>query len=488
MSSRRCTTRAASRIRCFTISTRARYQPSVFVGSVDRIPTVQRRLGGARRPRSQRRAVRQRCRSDLLMARILLASAWAAVAVALLSVAVPWLTLTSALFTENLSYPLFWWMVLATCAAVWRPSPARDLIALASIALLACTRAQFAAVYVGYLLAVLAVCTWRADGAAGVRRRLADAARRAARGYPLTLIALLGIVALVFYEKASGHWQAHVEQFLGGYSNVIIRNGLPPNMGEGLLVELVALALGVGLLPAIVSLVWFAKRMSRPQMDRRWIYLAASGLVIVVFLVLTVYSQGGYLGANTEERYFFYVIPAFWLGTFAGAQGERRRARQRAHLHGGTGRAVRGDPVPFAADRGDRLSRPGRVDCAARARAAPWPTRPQGPVDPGCACVADAARGSGHGGALVSLRPREAVVDGWRGGGGAARRDGLRVRGDRRKGSGHRRSHRRQRRGPGLGRQSCSFSRSHVARQPVERRARPRAPWPPPAWPPTRRT
>jgi|GEM_PF-4287160 len=261
-----------------------------------------------------------------LMARIVLASAWSAVAVALLSVAVPWLALTSALFTENLSYPLFWWMVLATCAAVWRASPARDLLALASIALLVCTRAQFAAVYVGYLLAVLAVCTWRSDGASGVPRRLASAAARALRSYPLTLIVFAGIVAFVIYEKASGQWQAHVEQFLGTYSNVIIRNGLPANMGEGLLVELITLALGVGLLPAIVSLTWFVRRMSRPQPDRRWIHLAASGLVIVVFLVLTVYSQGGYLGGMTEERYFFYVIPVFWLGAFAALEERSVRA------------------------------------------------------------------------------------------------------------------------------------------------------------------
>ena len=46
-----------------------------------------------------------------LFARNMLDSIWSAVAVALLSIAVPWLTLTSALFTENLSYPLFWWMM-----------------------------------------------------------------------------------------------------------------------------------------------------------------------------------------------------------------------------------------------------------------------------------------------------------------------------------------------------------------------------------------
>jgi hypothetical protein len=263
-----------------------------------------------------------------LMARVVVESAWSAVAVALLSVAVPWLTLTSTLFTENLSYPLFWWMILATCRAVWRPSPSRDLLALLSIALLVCTRAQFAAVFVGYLVALLAASVWRADGDQGAPRRLARAAVKAVRGYPLALALLAGAIAFLLYEQSSPQWQFHVEQLLGSYSNVVIRNGLPSNMAEGLLVELVALALGVGLLPAFVSIVWFAKRIVHPQLDRRWVYMAASGVVIVVFLVLTVYSQGGYLGPMTEERYFFYVIPVFWLGTFAALEDCNVRASE----------------------------------------------------------------------------------------------------------------------------------------------------------------
>ena len=92
-----------------------------------------------------------------LMGRVILRSAWFAVAFALLSVVVPWLTLTSALFTENLSYPLFWWTVLAVCAAVWRPSIRSDLLALLAIGLLVCTRVQFAAVFLGYIPAIVLV-------------------------------------------------------------------------------------------------------------------------------------------------------------------------------------------------------------------------------------------------------------------------------------------------------------------------------------------
>ncbi len=261
-----------------------------------------------------------------LMGRVILRSAWFAVAFALLSVVVPWLTLTSALFTENLSYPLFWWTVLAVCAAVWRPSIRSDLLALLAIGLLVCTRVQFAAVFLGYIPAIVLVEYLRVEGSRSFWRRLGSGIGASARGHIASFLLLVAGVVVLLYEHSQPTWSAKVTQALGTYSNVIIRNGLPSNMFEGLLVELIALALGVGLLPAIVSIAWWCRSITRPTLDRRWVFLAASSIVLVVFLVLTVYSQGGYLGPITEERYFFYVIPVFWLGTFAALEDGQVRA------------------------------------------------------------------------------------------------------------------------------------------------------------------
>jgi hypothetical protein len=251
-----------------------------------------------------------------LMARTVLGARWPAVAAALLSVAAPWLTLTSALFTENLAYPLFWWLLLAVCAAVWQPSPRRDLLVLVVMGLLVGTRVQFAAVFPGYLLCLLAACVSRTGPQDG-RRRLRGVLAVVGRGFPFTSLVLVIAIAALLYARTSGEWHAHVVRLFGSYTNVILRNGPPPNIPEGLLVEVIALSLGVGLLPALVSVPWYLRRLTRPALERPWVYLAASGAVMLVFLILTVYSQGGYLGRLTEERYFFYVIPAFWIGTFA---------------------------------------------------------------------------------------------------------------------------------------------------------------------------
>jgi len=263
-----------------------------------------------------------------LLARALLASRWAAAMVALLSVAVPWLTLTSALFTENLSYPIFWWVMLAICAAIWAPAPRRDLLVLASMGLLVGTRVQFVAIMPGYLLCMLTISFWRAPSAQGGTRRLRAALAEVIRRFPFTLAIMLVLVIGVAYARTDGHWHAHVVRLLGSYTDVVTRDGLPNDMTEGLLVELIALGLGVGLIPVIVSVPWYMKRLAHPQMDRHWVYLAVIGAVLLVFLVLTVYSQGGYLGNFTEERYFFYVIPVFWIGAFSALAEGRLRARE----------------------------------------------------------------------------------------------------------------------------------------------------------------
>jgi hypothetical protein len=250
-----------------------------------------------------------------LMGRVLLRSPWAAVGAGVLSVAVPWLTISSALFEENLAYPLFWWTVLACCHAIWRRRARDDLFALVAIGLLITTRVEFTSMVVGYVVAVAAVCLWRAGGAPTALARVWATVRAIVRQYPFALAVCLVGVPLLLYLRFETN---RLEQFLGTYSNVVYRHGaLPPNMVEALLVELTALGLGVGLLPAIVAIPWYLRRMSAPSLDRRGVYLLCAGVMLAIFAVLTAFAQGGYLGVGTEERYFFYVIPVFWLGAFA---------------------------------------------------------------------------------------------------------------------------------------------------------------------------
>ncbi len=255
-----------------------------------------------------------------LLAGTILRSRSAAVGAGALSVAVPWLTLTSALFTENLSYPLFWWMMLAASRSISRPSRSRDLVTLASIGLLIVCRVQFAAVFIGYLIALLTTFLWRTPARSGTVHRLADAGRQLIRRCTFTAAIVIACIVVLAYERATGQWTQHIQTLLGSYSNVVVNKAVPPNMTLALGVEVIALALGVGLISALVSILWYVKSIASPLTQQRQMTLVGLGIILAVFLVLTVFSQLGYLGDGTEERYFFYVIPVFWIGAFAAVE------------------------------------------------------------------------------------------------------------------------------------------------------------------------
>jgi hypothetical protein len=261
-----------------------------------------------------------------LLSTSMLRSRLAAVAVAALSVVVPWLAITSALFTENLSYPLFWWMMLAVARAIASPSRSRDATALIAIGLLIVTRVQFVAVFVGYVLALSFACMWRTSATSTLRHRIATAARELVRRGTFTVTTVIVVLAVLAYERATGQWTRHVETLLGSYSNVVVHKAVPPNMVEGIGVELIALALGVGLLPAIVSIAWYFKSIGSPAREGRRVMLIGLGILLAAFMMLTVFAQLGYLGAMTEERYFFYVTPVFWFGAFAALEDRNVRA------------------------------------------------------------------------------------------------------------------------------------------------------------------
>ena len=91
----------------------------------------------------------------LLARRVL--SPWPSVAVAALSVAVPSAMYVSVVMTESLAYFTVSWSLLATVLALERPTPLRQLAALAAIGTSVAARPQFAALYFAYILGLAVV-------------------------------------------------------------------------------------------------------------------------------------------------------------------------------------------------------------------------------------------------------------------------------------------------------------------------------------------
>ncbi|MDP9345673.1 MAG: hypothetical protein M3P44_08105 [Actinomycetota bacterium] len=279
-----------------------------------------------------------------LLARQVLTSRWLAVAAALLCVAFPWLTLTTAMFSENLAYPLFMWSVVAMAWVFERPTAWRDLLVVALVGAAACTRTQLVSLFGAYAV----VITWRlwldrpslGAGAAG------PWARRVARQFPLTL-ALTGLgVAGVVWELHSGALQSHLRGLLGGYAVTTSDRGtLPSDLGISMLVEVLALAIGTGVVPALLAAGWYPRALLRAPTPRAHAFAVSSAAAVVVLYAGTLYSQGVYLATATEERYYFYAAPFLWLAALAAL--ESRSVRTRSLLEAGGVLAVVAALVPL---------------------------------------------------------------------------------------------------------------------------------------------
>ena len=232
-----------------------------------------------------------------LLARMVLVSRGLATAAALLGVATPWLVLTTVLFTENLAFPLFLWTVWAVARALQAPSPRADLLALLLVAACVATRTQLLALGVGYV----ALVGWRAW----------SLRRETLRRYPFTcaLVALLALACLVLF--VAGELAERVRGALGPYGAG--ERSAPADVGLAALFEVMALGLGVGVIPMAVALVWVPRNAARVPV--------LAGLVLTGALwAAALYAQGGFLGLASEERYFFYAVPLVWIAALAAAE------------------------------------------------------------------------------------------------------------------------------------------------------------------------
>ena len=170
--------------------------------------------------------------------------------VAVATVTVPWITLSSFLLTEVAAYPAFVWALLGIQASVARPSVRNDLLAVAAIALAVLARTQF------YALAAVLPAVLVADALVG--RRL-----RAALREHVALVATYAIgavCALVLF--VTGH------ALLGTYSQTAKGNPLPRQIFESVPAHLAVVALAGGLLPFLLGGAWAVANILRSRTRR----------------------------------------------------------------------------------------------------------------------------------------------------------------------------------------------------------------------------
>jgi len=226
-----------------------------------------------------------------------------------LSVAVPWIVLSSFLLTENVAYPMFCWAVLALAYAVERRRWTSDLLALVAIGAAVLARTQFVVLLAVFLVAVVVDAILETSWRAAPRELW-----RTRRPFVVLYGALL-LVVVVAIAIGKG------SRLLGSYSvtaeNVRIDFGLVQLVFE----HVAALALGLAILPFLVGCAWLIDRL-RPSAAPRERAFAVVGIATLVLVLVQVASFNQRFGAGlVKDRYLFYVVPVVLLGLAASVSG-----------------------------------------------------------------------------------------------------------------------------------------------------------------------
>ena len=236
-----------------------------------------------------------------LLARRLMRARYA-LAAALLSVAIPAMTYTGVVMTENVFYPAFAVAALLMVIALERPTWINQLLALAVLGVTFLVRSQGIALFVAYVSAIVlyAILDGRAcgEGLAGVRRRL--------RAHWPTWALGFGAL-LVFLALQLGRGRP-LREPLGAYGTVADseRYSLTA-VSRWFLYHVAELDLWTGIVPlaALIVMVGLAFRRSSTRPERAF---AAMAVPVLFFLTLIVAAFASQSHENRiEERNLFYV-------------------------------------------------------------------------------------------------------------------------------------------------------------------------------------
>jgi len=229
-----------------------------------------------------------------------------------LAITLPWLMLSTAMFTESLAYPLAMWSLVAMAWSWRRPTLLSDVVVLVSIGLATGTRAQFAGLFAVYAILIL----WRlatldrpAFTAAGLLGALWT--------FPATAaLVTFGVLFLLARKLGVTDAGPTIDSVLGSSyaATTTGRTTVPRDVGLGFSVQILLLALGTGILPLLMALAWLPDALRQKVARTGPTAIAILSIAATIGIWATVmYSQGGPIGPLTEERYYFYVAPLVWI-------------------------------------------------------------------------------------------------------------------------------------------------------------------------------
>ena len=223
-------------------------------------------------------------------------STWGALAVAVLTVAVPSTFYAGTVMTENAFYPIFLFAVLALVRALELPSVARVLMFLAALLVAYETRAQAVALAAAALTAPVLAALLARD-----RRELVE------QKMLYTVVIGLGALA-VGAEVIRGH---NIRSLFGAYASATHSSYDPATVAHWLLWHLAELDLYVGVLPVFALLVLLGIGHRLAPRERTIVAVTLAAVAWIGVEVAAFATQPSVL--RIEERNLFYVAPLLFI-------------------------------------------------------------------------------------------------------------------------------------------------------------------------------
>jgi hypothetical protein len=238
--------------------------------------------------------------------------------VAVLSVCIPWIALSSLLMTEVVAYPVFLWAALALQHAVAVPGARNDLLLVVALIVATLARTQFAILIV-VLPPVLLIHHFVFARASSLARRARAAVRDAVSAHRELALAYAALIIAALALLAAGR----LSSALGTYSVTAEGDLLPKGMGRSLLEHLAPIGLGLGILPFILGSAWLLTAVVMSRIREQHAFASLATVTIVALLVEVTSYDLRFGQGRLHDRYLFYVVPLLLIAFAAGLQDRR---------------------------------------------------------------------------------------------------------------------------------------------------------------------
>jgi len=244
-------------------------------------------------------------------------------AAAALTAFVPWMAMSAGLVTEVVGYPALVWALWAMQRGVADPSPRGDVVAGVALLVAFFARTQYVVLVIAYPLAVIvheagfALAAATPDRRGALRPALRHCVRRHVVLWVAVGVALVAVVPLAL--------QGRLATLLGQYAGAAHGDLLPAGVPRSIALHVDLVAVGLGVLPAVLAVGWALGTLVRPSTKPLHAFAVLAAVTATGFAVQVASYSVRLVGGAIQTRYIVPLVPLFIVGAVACCLDARRR-------------------------------------------------------------------------------------------------------------------------------------------------------------------